>query len=130
MGTDRENIVAYLNFTTWDSQQNVLQGQLYQQDSSKGQWVQEPITLRFIDGTPTDFLCWSQVNGDTTAGFTARIQGKQRGGILTSATFTTLGGYYFQINSTGGASGSQQFLAGEISVNGSFVPASKVPVPK
>jgi hypothetical protein len=129
MSKDRQSDAAYLNFTAWDSQQGVLQGELYQRDS-KGQWVHAPLTLHFIDGTRTDFLCWSQVSGDFTAGFTARLQGRQSGGILKSGSFKTLGGYYFEIDSTGGTSSSQAFSGGQISINGSLVPESKVPVPK
>ena len=129
MGKDHENVVAYLNITAWDPQQNVLQSELYQRDS-KGQWIHAPLTFHFIDGTRTDFLCWSQVSGNFTAGFTARLQGRETGGILKSGTFKTLGGYYFEIDSTGGASSSQAFSGGQVSINGSLVPESKVPVPK
>lgn len=128
MDKDHENIVAYLKITTWDPQQGVLQGELYQRDS-KGQWIHAPLNLHFIDGTPTNFLCWSQVNGDFTAGFTARVQGRKTGEILKGATFRTLGGYYFEIDTAGGASSAQVFSAGQISINGSLVPRAKVPVP-
>jgi hypothetical protein len=129
MNKDRQSDVAYLNFTDWDSQQGVLQGELYQRDSN-GLWNHAPLNLYFIDGTPTNFLCWSQVNGNFTAGFTARVQGRKTGGTLKSGSFKTLGGYYFEIESTGGASSSQAFSGGQISINGSLVPESKVPVPK
>jgi hypothetical protein len=129
MSTDRQSDVAYLNFTAWDPQQGMLQGELYQRDS-KGQWIHAPLNLHFIDGTPTNFLCWSQVNGDFTAGFTARVQGRKTGGTLKNGSFKTLGGYYFEIDSTGGASSSQAFSGGQLSINGSLIPGSKVPVPK
>lgn len=129
MNKDHESVAAYLNITGWDPQQNVLQGQLYQHGSNN-QWVHAPLALHFIDGTRTDFLCWSQVSGDFTAGFTARLQGRESGGILKSGSFKTLGGYYFEIDSTGGTSSSQAFSGGQVSINGSLVPGSKVPVPK
>ena len=129
MSKDHESVAAYLNITGWDPQQNVLQGQLYQHGSNN-QWVHAPLALHFIDGTRTDFLCWSQVSGDFTAGFTARLQGRESGGILKSGSFKTLGGYYFEIDSTGGTSSSQAFSGGQVSINGSLVPGSKVPVPK
>jgi hypothetical protein len=128
MSKEHESVVVYLKITAWDPQQNVLQGQLYQHGSNN-QWVHAPITLHFIDGTHTDFLCWSQVSGDFTAGFTARLQGKESGGILKSGSFKTLGGYYFEIDSTGGASSSQAFSGGQVSINGSLVPRTRVPVP-
>jgi hypothetical protein len=128
MSKDHESVVAYLKITAWDPQQNVLQGQLYQHGSNN-QWVHAPLTLHFIDGTRTDFLCWSQVSGDFTAGFTARLQGKESGGILKSGSFKTLGGYYFEIDSTGGTSSSQAFSGGQVSINGSLVLRTRVPVP-
>jgi hypothetical protein len=129
MSKDRQSNVAYLNFTAWDPQEGVLLGKLYQRDS-KGQWIHAPLTFHFIDGTPTDFLCWSQVSGDFTAGFTARLQGKESSGILKSGSFKTLGGYYFEIDSTGGGSSSQAFSGGQLSINGSLVPRTRVPVPE
>ena len=129
MSKDRQSDVAYLNFTVWDSQQGVLLGELYQRDS-KGQWIHAPLTFHFIDGTRTDFLCWSQVSGEFTAGFTARLQGRESSGILKSGSFKTLGGYYIEIDSTGGASSSQAFSGGQLSINGSLVPRAKVPVPE
>jgi hypothetical protein len=129
MGQDHENVGVYLKITSWDPNQGVLQGELYQQDSNSGQWVHDPLSLYFAGGTSTDFLCWSQVNGDVTTGFAARIQGKEKGGVLNSATFKTLGGYY--LDSTQGTSSSPSAsLAGGLSMSGSLVPESKVPVPK
>ena len=129
MSKDRQSDVAYLNFTAWDSQQGVLQGELYQRDST-GQWIHAPLNFHFIDGTRTDFLCWSQVSGEFTAGFTARLQGKESSGILKSGSFKTLGGYYFEIDSTGDAPSSQAFSGGQLSINGSLVPRTRVPVPE
>ncbi len=96
MDREYENIGTYLKFGSWDPKQNVLQGELYQYDTKSNQWVSDPLAFHFIGGTPTDFLLWTQVNGDFTSGFTVRIQGREIGGILKSATFRTLGGYYFE----------------------------------
>jgi hypothetical protein len=124
MAKDHDNIGAYLKFGSLDpNQPDVLQGELYQYDTKSSQWVKDSLTLHVIGGTSTDFLCWSQVNGDFTTGFTARIQGRKTGGILKSATFKTLGGYYLETS-------SGNPVAGGISINGSLVPESKVPVLK
>jgi hypothetical protein len=123
MDRNYEGIGAYLKFGSWDPKQNVLQGELYQYDTKSNQWVSDPLAFHLIGGTPTDFLVWTQVNGDFTSGFTVRIQGRETGGILTSATFRTLGGYYFETS-------SDTPVAGKISISGSLVPKSKVPVPK
>jgi hypothetical protein len=69
------------------------------------------------------------VNGDITSGFVVRIQGRKKGSVLKSASLKTLGGYYFETNK-GVSSNSPESLAGAISISGSLVPESKVPVPK
>lgn len=127
MAKDHENIVGYLKLTTWDPQQNTLQSELYQYDQNSNQWISDPLPLHYIGGTPADFLCWSQVNGDFTSRFVARIE--EKGGSLKNATFTTLGGYYFEITK-GSSSSSAESLAGGLSLTGRLVPVSKVPVPK
>ena len=129
MATDHENIAGYLEFVSWDPNQGVLQGKLHQLDSKSGQWVSDPLALHLIGGSPTDFLCWTQVNGDFTSGFVVRIQGKEKDGVLKNGTFKILGGYYFEM-SRGNASSSADSLAGAISINGSLVPEARVPVPK
>jgi hypothetical protein len=72
-------------------------------------------------------LCWSQVAGDFTVGFTARIHGNEKNGISTGAIFNPLGGYYFEVNDT---SGSPEYWAGGFSITGKLIPESKVPVPR
>jgi hypothetical protein len=129
MDRNYEGIGAYLKFGSWDPKQNVLQGELYQYDTKSNQWVSDPLALHLIGGSPTDFLCWTQVNGDFTSGFVVRIQGKEKDGVLKSGTFKILGGYYFE-TSGGTASSSADSLAGTISINGSLVPEARVPVPK
>jgi len=50
-----------------------------------------------MGGSDLDFLCQSQVTdnaANSTEGFTARIVGKETAGVLKSATFKSLGGYY------------------------------------
>jgi hypothetical protein len=123
MDRDIATTGAYLKFGSWDPSQNVLQGELYQYDTESNQWVSDPLAFQLIGGTPTDFLVLTQVNGDFTSGFTARIRGKETGGILKSATFRTLGGYYVETY-------SDTLVAGRISISGSLVPESNVPVPK
>ena len=78
MATDHENITAYLKLVSWDPNQGVLQAEIHQKDSQTGQWVSDPLALHLIGGSSTDFLCWTQVNGDFTSGFVVRIQGKEK----------------------------------------------------
>jgi uncharacterized protein YjdB len=126
---DHENMAGYLKFVSWDPNQAVLLAEIHQKNPESGQWVSDPLALHLIGGSSTDFLCWIQVNGDSTSGFVVRIQGKEKNGVLKNGTFKTLGGYYFEM-SGGTASSSPGSLAGSISINGSLVPEAKVPVQK
>ncbi len=71
--------------------------------------------------------------GDLTSGFTARIQGKDAGGILESATFKTMGGFYIEVIHGQGDAGVADELseryAGGLSIIGNMIPEEKVPVP-
>ncbi len=134
MAKDHQQIAVYLKITGWDPQQNVLQAEIYQYDEKSNQWSSDPLTLHFAGGTATDFLCWSQEEGGFTFGFAARVQGRARQGTLQSGSLKTLGGYYLELSagSSGsvGAPGSSGQMAGGLSLSGSLVPESKVPVPK
>ena len=129
MVNDHENITAYLKLASWDPNQGVLQAEIHQKDSQTGQWVSDPLALHLIGGSSTDFLCWTQVNGNMTSGFVVRVQGKEKDGVLKSGTFKTMGGYYFEMKGET-ASNSAGSLAGAISINGNLVPEARVPVPK
>jgi len=135
MGKDHQQIAVYLKITGWDAQQSVLQTELYQYDEKSSQWSSDPLVLHFAGGTATDFLCWSQEEGGFTFGFAARVQAKVKQGIFQSGSLKTLGGYYLEMNA-GSAPGSSETpgssgqTAGGISLSGSLVPESKVPVPK
>ncbi len=123
---DHLSIVGYVKLWGWDQTNGVLQGDGYMQDAQTGQWISEPFMLNFIAGSNLDFLCSSEVTGDLTMRFTARMQGKERNGVLGSATFKTLGGYYIEVSR---ASGSPEYFAGGLSITGKLIPESKVPVP-
>jgi len=105
----------------------VLQGSLWQVDSASGQWVSDPLTLHLIGGTSTDFLSWAQVSGDFTFGFVVRVRARGNSDTLAGATVKTLGGYYFEMNK---GSSSNSLTGGSVSIGGSLVSESDVPVPK
>jgi hypothetical protein len=65
-------------------------------------WSSETLTLHYISGSELDFKVWSQVTGDLTYGFTARIQGSETSGTVTRGTFKTLGGYHVRENTDAG----------------------------
>jgi hypothetical protein len=111
---------AYVKMMTWDSTQGLLEGEIYQFDSSTGKWVSDPFPLHFMRGTAADFLSWSEVSaGDSTSGFVARIRVKGR--TLTDSTFKTVGGYSSEM-----PPGSP---AGGVSITGRLIPISEAPIP-
>ena len=127
---DRLSLVGYVKLWGWDQTNRVLQGDRYMQDAQTGQWISESFMLNFITGSNLDFLCSYGVTGDLTIGFTARIQGKERNGVLGNATFKTMGGYYIELSRpSGDGSGSPEYFAGGLSITGNLIPESKVPVP-
>jgi hypothetical protein len=93
LNAKRASVVGYIRFRSWNPGQNVLQADLYQYDSEISQWVSDTLPIQYLAGSNLDFLGLSQVTGNFTSGFTARIQGKEKGGVLQRA-FKTMGGFY------------------------------------
>jgi len=118
---------GYLKFWEWDPLNSVLKGDRYEQDAQSGQWVSEPFDLHYLAGSDIDFLCWSEVSGNMTVLFTARVQGKKKGDMLQRASLKSMGGYYME-KSAGDV--SPEYWTGGLSVTGTLVPASSVPVPE
>jgi hypothetical protein len=124
LSSDRQSVAGYLKIWDWDTVNEVFQADLYLHDVQTDQWSSETLTLHYISGSELDFKVWSQVTGDLTYGFTARIQGNETSGAVTSGTFKTLGGYHIQENTD--ASTTQ---AGWLSITGKMVSESEVQVP-
>ncbi len=117
--------VGYLKFWNWDSTNQILQADLYEYDTATAQWSSQPFDLVFIGGSDLDFLAQYQVIDTATnsaEGFTARIVGKQKGGVLTGASLKSLGGFYVD-------TGATTNCAGGLKLTGSLIAESKVPVP-
>jgi hypothetical protein len=123
---DRQTVPGYLKIWGWDPVNKILQSDLYLSDSQTDQWVVDTLPLYGVMGNALDFRCWSQVTGDITYGFTARIRGEGRNGLLTRASFQTLGGYTIEEDLE---SGAPQHLIGWLTLTGALVDASEVPVP-
>ena len=121
--------VGYLKFWNWDSTNQILQADHYEYDAATAQWSSLPLDLAFVGGSDLDFLAQYQVTDNATnssEGFTARIVGKGKGGVLTGATFKSLGGYYIDILNQ---SGAITHCAGGLKLTGALIAESKVPVP-
>jgi hypothetical protein len=120
---------GYLKFWNWDSTNQILQADLYEYDTATAQWLSQPLDLLFVGGSDLDFLAQYQITDNTTnstEGFTARIVGKKKGGVLAGGTFKSLGGYYIDILNQ---SGAITHCAGGLKLTGAVIAESKVPVP-
>jgi hypothetical protein len=116
---------GYLKFWNWDSTNQILQADLYQYDAATAQWSSQSLDLVFVGGSDLDFLVQYHVMdnaGNPTEGFTARIVGRGDGGVLTRASFKSLGGYYVD-------AGATTNCVGGLKLTGALIVESKVPVP-
>jgi hypothetical protein len=83
------------------------------------------LDLVLVGGSDLDFLVQYHVMdnaGKPMEGFTARIVGKGKGGVLTGASFKSLGGFYVDAVATTNC-------AGGLKLTGALIAQSKVPVP-
>jgi len=129
METDSVYFVGYLTIWGWDPQGNALMVDRYEEDTSTGEWVSESLTLNYVGGSLLNFICWAQIDDqatNSTSGFTIRISGTQLYGVLKTATIRTLGGYYVMKNDL---SNPSEYGAGRVSITGSLISESNVPVP-
>ena len=125
MVSDGGSQVGYLKLWNWDSTNQILQADLYQYDAATAQWASQPLDLVLVGGSDLDFLVQYHVMdnaGKPMEGFTARIVGKGRGGVLTGASFKSLGGFYVD-------AGATTNCAGGLKLTGALIAESKVPVP-
>jgi len=125
MVSDGGNQAGYLKFWNWDSTNQILQADLYQYDAATAQWTSQSLNLVFVGGSDLNFLVQYHVmdnTGNPTEGFTAQIVGKGKGGVLTGASFKSLGGFYVDTAATTNC-------AGGLKITGALIAASKVPVP-
>jgi hypothetical protein len=116
----KETEVNYLKILNVDETNKVINflNYFYHDD----EWQGESVDFHYFGGSSLDFLCYyfECEGGEEDRycfGFTGRIQGKMKKGILTSATIKSLGG--FEWNVPRGAAG--------VTVTGSLIPESKLP---
>ena len=90
----REKEVDYLKILSVDEGNKVVN--LLNYIYEDGQWQEESVDWYYTGGNSLDFLCYYFVcEGEDHRycfGFTGRVQGKMKGGIVTSATIKSLGG--------------------------------------
>ena len=142
LAIDRSSVVAYLKIWDWDSSQKIFHVDRYEYDTARSQWFSEPMDLNYISGSQQAFLCRYQVTDNATQnmmGFTVLIR---QGGVpqvgvpgvlgfpqagARRGSLRTLGGYY--IASGEDTAGSSVNYVGGLSIRGTEVPISNVPVP-
>jgi len=130
---DRHKISAYIKILDWNPEANTFQATLYTYDSADSQWLSVSMPLQYTSGTNLNFLVSSQVNGQVTYGFTARIKGaRTKAGALKSGTFKTLAGYHVQATSQESDEGSagsvqEEDLSGWLKITGNRILESKIP---
>lgn len=105
---------AYLKLGSWDPDNEVLQSELYQYDEQTGEWLSVNVSLHYLSGSGSEFLCWSQIaDNDISYGFTARVN---------ESGFNSIGGYSVQ--------GVSRPVAGWLSIKGKVISEADVPVPR
>jgi hypothetical protein len=115
---------VYMEIWNWDANTGEFQFDTYQKNTD-GTWKTKTNSFHFFAGTAVKFLLWYEESNDNAeTAFTAVISSTQKNGILTGATFKSLGGLYTDVSSD-----STQYSAGVQMVNGNVIVASKVPVP-
>ena len=124
---DKEKFVAYLKIVAWDSEDGVLDSDLYALDEENGDWEVLPIGLYFHAGTDLKFMCWSEESSAAmTNVFTALVEGVEKEGRVKEGTFQSLGGCYWEEDDV---PGSEDRWAGKLSLKGDIIKEKKVPVP-
>jgi len=123
----KETEVGYLKILNVDKTNKVVNFLSYGYEDDE--WQGESGEWRYTGGNSLDFLCYYfECEGEDRYcfGFTGRIKGKMKGGILTSATITSLGGFEWNIWNIYGTG------AAGVTVTGSLIPESKLPpdIPK
>jgi hypothetical protein len=111
---------GYFKIWNWD-------GENFQIDNyylDNGAWQSESKTLQFIAGNNLTFLFLLEQGTDEFYEFACLVQGKEKNGLLSSATVTTYGGFILDTDTSDSDVG-----AGNFSLSAKMVAESKVKVP-
>jgi hypothetical protein len=111
---------GYFKIWGWD-------GENFQMDSyylDNGVWQSDSGTFKFLAGNNLTFLFLFQHGTDEFYEFACLVQGKEKNGLLNSATITTYGGFILDTDKEDNDVG-----AGNISLKAKMVAESKVQVP-
>jgi len=123
--TDRQRGAAYGKIESWNPSggQLVATFHFYAPDSQS--WFARSADLTVFAGSDLDlFVLGTSATKLQEFGFTARLQGKQKGGALKSASLRSLGGYSWEIDDV---PGSDERWIGSFGLSGKLIDESKVP---
>jgi hypothetical protein len=115
-GSDKNS--GYFFIHSWDSDEEDFEIYIYTQDDEGWQVVTE--YLHFLAGNNLGFLVLYE---DDENRFISLIQGKEKKGVLSSATIKTYGGIVLKSSDDG-------YAAGSVVLTGKMIDASKVKVPQ
>ena len=108
---------GYFKIQSWNPAEEKFEINIYSNDN--GGWQVKTRYMNFYAGNALRFLFWYRNEGDH---FVGQIQGKEKAGILSSATIKTLGGIAL------GNDGNEYGLGSE-NLTAKMVAESKVKVP-
>jgi len=114
----KEAEVAYLKVLNMDEANKAVDVYLF--SYKDGEWRGNAVAFNYLGGNSLDFLWYFDDRGksDSGLGFTARVQGKTKGGALTTASLKSLAGFEWDLG---------RGRTGGVGITGSLVPESKLP---
>jgi hypothetical protein len=119
-GSQKEN--GYLEVRAWDPYQETFQVAVYFLDDVG--WHATTETFYYYEGTGLNFVfaVHSTTDSNSTTEILGIVTGKEKDGVLQSATIKSLGGYLVEADEGG-------FRAGSLTLKGKMVDESKIKVP-
>ena len=122
---------VYLKIWDVDQTNKVLKCDFYNID--EGEWISSSIDLNYFGHNNLEFLCWLYYSNEREGenieigAMAFLIQGKMSQGSLASAKLKSLGGVNLIVDWN--SPGYEYFRAQGVTITGSLMDASKVPVP-
>jgi hypothetical protein len=103
-GSEKQS--GYFKIESWNGTEEKFEITIYSQND--GEWEAVDQYMNFFAGNNLSFLFWYQ---DEDQQFVAQMVGKEKGGIISSATVTTYGGLVLEVDGNQRAVGSAVLTA-------------------
>lgn len=122
---DRQRGTAYGKVESWNATDGTFATTFHFYAPDSRTWFVRSVDVAVFAGSDLDlFVTATSATSLQEIAFTGRLQGKQKGGVLKSASFRSLGGYSWEIDDV---PGSNERWIGAFSLGGKMVDESKVP---